>query len=92
VLNAEMTVMRAGADQELAEQRQRVDELRVALDANVLLIDGFAGERLGLQARLEAARREAAEALQTADELRQADAGRRAQGPLARLRGAWRGA
>jgi hypothetical protein len=44
-----------------------------------------------LQAQLDQARRDAAEAARAADALRQADAARRARGLLARLRAAWRG-
>ena len=54
-------------------------------------LDNNRRSALELTAQVKAAKAEAREAQDRAEELRQADAARRGRGRLARLRAAWRG-
>jgi hypothetical protein len=72
------------AEQSAAEERARADRLRDNLDSTHA--DLMTAERRAREAK-ELARK----ALDAAADLRQAEADRKAQGLLARLRAAWRG-
>ena len=92
-------------DQALTGERARADALRdrieaMQVDAASLQAQLATAEAEGnsltvetaeLTAQVKAAKAEAREAQEAAEELRQADAARRARGVLARLRAGWRG-
>ncbi len=79
------------AEAAIAGERQRAGELRDRLDGLLHDLDSAQRQAREAQAAAEAAQIGLAEAEADVAELRQAEAGRKGRGRLARLRAAWRG-